>query len=287
MPTSEPVIRLACFAAVFLLMALWEIAAPQRPRSHNRALRWPNNLGIVAVDTLLVRLVLPTAAVGVALQAQAAGWGLLALTGWPAWFKIVVAFIALDLAIYLQHVLFHAVPAFWRLHRMHHADLDFDVSTGVRFHPFEILLSLAIKIAVVAAIGAPPLAVLLFEIVLNATSMFSHGNVRLPAALDRLIRLIVVTPDMHRVHHSIIPAETNSNFGFNFSLWDRMFGTYRPQPAQGQLGMTIGLSQFREPRELWLDRLLTQPFREESGVQPFSGRRPALTPPHRDDTTAT
>jgi sterol desaturase/sphingolipid hydroxylase (fatty acid hydroxylase superfamily) len=285
MPTSEPLIRLACFAGVFAVMALWEIVAPRRERSTTRTLRWPNNLAVVVVDTLLVRLVLPTAAVGAALHAETAGWGLLALVAWPAWLEIAVAFVVLDLAIYFQHVLFHAVPAFWRLHRMHHADLDFDVTTGVRFHPFEILLSLLIKIAVVAAIGAPPLAVLLFEIVLNATSMFSHGNVRLPAALDRVIRAVLVTPDMHRVHHSVIPAETNSNFGFNFSIWDRVFGTYRPQPVQGHLGMTIGISQFRDPRELWLDRLLTQPFREGAGMQPFSGRKPALTLPQREDTS--
>jgi sterol desaturase/sphingolipid hydroxylase (fatty acid hydroxylase superfamily) len=285
MPTSEPLIRLACFAGVFAAMALWEVMAPRRKCDVARALRWPNNLGVVVADTLLVRLVLPTAAVGVALHAQAAGWGLLALVEWPAWLEIAVAFVVLDLAIYFQHVLFHAVPVFWRLHRMHHADLDFDVTTGVRFHPFEILLSLLIKIAVVAAIGAPPLAVLLFEIVLNATSMFSHGNVRLPAALDSIVRKVLVTPDMHRVHHSIIPVETNSNFGFNFSIWDRLFGTYRPEPAAGQLGMTIGLSQFRNSRELWLDRLMTQPFREDSGVQPFSGRRPALTSPQREDTS--
>jgi sterol desaturase/sphingolipid hydroxylase (fatty acid hydroxylase superfamily) len=284
MSFSEPLIRLACFAGVFAAMALWEIAAPRRKPDIARALRWPNNLGVVVIDTLLVRLVLPTAAVGVALHAQAAGWGLLALVHWPAWLEIAVAFIALDLAIYFQHVLFHAVPAFWRLHRMHHADLDFDVTTGVRFHPLEILLSLLIKIAVVAALGAPPLAVLLFEIVLNATSMFSHGNVRLPGAIDRITRSVVVTPDMHRVHHSAIPAETNSNFGFNFSIWDRIFGTYRAQPVHGHRDMTIGISQFRDRRELWLDRLLTQPFRQGSGVQPFSGARPALTPPHGGDT---
>jgi sterol desaturase/sphingolipid hydroxylase (fatty acid hydroxylase superfamily) len=168
---------------------------------------------------------------------------------------------------------------------MHHADLDFDVSTGVRFHPIEILLSLLIKIAVVAAIGAPALAVLVFEILLNATSMFNHGNVRLPAAIDRLVRFFVVTPDMHRVHHSIDPRETNTNFGFNFSVWDRLFGTYRPQPAAGHEGMTIGIEQFRKPRELWLDRMLTQPFRDDAGPQPFNGTA-GLTRPDRDDTSA-
>jgi sterol desaturase/sphingolipid hydroxylase (fatty acid hydroxylase superfamily) len=268
--TNEPFIRLACFAGVFALMALWEVYAPRRERSVSRALRWTNNLGVVAVDTLLVRLLLPTAAVGVALHAEANGWGLLALVDWPYAAKVVIAVIALDLAIYLQHVLFHAVPALWRLHRMHHADLDIDVSTGVRFHPIEILISLVIKIAVVAALGAPAVAVLIFEILLNATSMFNHGNVRLPGPADRLLRWLLVTPDMHRVHHSIDPRETNTNFGFNFAIWDRLFGTYRAAPAAGHIAMTVGISQFRDPRELRLDRLLTQPFREDTGPQPFN-----------------
>jgi sterol desaturase/sphingolipid hydroxylase (fatty acid hydroxylase superfamily) len=289
--TSEPFIRLACFAGVFAAMALWEIFAPRRDWTVGRARRWPNNLGVVALDTLLVRLVLPTAAVGVALRGEAAGWGLFSLTDWPYWLKVAAGVVVLDLAIYLQHVMFHAVPTLWRLHRMHHADLDIDVTTGVRFHPIEILLSLGIKIAVVAAFGIPALAVLIFEVLLNATSMFSHSNVRLPRRFDAVLRWLVVTPDMHRVHHSIDPAETNTNFGFNFPLWDRLFGTYRPQPAAGHRGMTIGIEQFRDPAELRLDRMLTQPFREDPGPQPFNGRgsgrgsdrRSRLTPqPARD-----
>jgi sterol desaturase/sphingolipid hydroxylase (fatty acid hydroxylase superfamily) len=228
--------------------------------------------------------VLPTAAVGVALEAESGHWGLLGLTGWPAWVKILLGIVTLDLAIYLQHVLFHAVPALWRLHRMHHADLDFDVSTGVRFHPIEILLSMLIKIVVVAAIGIPALGVLAFEILLNATSLFNHGNVRLPTAIDAVLRRILVTPDMHRVHHSIEPAETNSNFGFNFAFWDRLFGTYRARPAAGHAGMTIGVPQFRDHRELWLDRMLTQPFREAPGPQPFDGAR-SLTAARNSDTS--
>lgn len=285
--TSEPIIRLACFAGVFALMALWEIAAPRRQRTIARSLRWTNNLGVVAVDTLLVRLLLPTAAVGIAIKGETAGWGLLGLVAWPYWAKVTVAVVVLDLAIYLQHVLFHAIPALWRLHRMHHADLDFDVSTGVRFHPVEILLSLLIKIAVVAGIGAPAMAVLIFEILLNATSMFNHGNVRMPAALDSTMRWLVVTPDMHRVHHSIDPVETNTNFGFNFAAWDRLFGTYRARPAAGHACMTLGLAQFRNPRELWLDRMLTQPLREDPGPQPFNGTLgSALTSPNKRDTSA-
>jgi sterol desaturase/sphingolipid hydroxylase (fatty acid hydroxylase superfamily) len=283
--TSEPVVRLACFTGVFALMALWEIAAPRRQRTVARTLRWTNNLGVVAVDTLLVRLLLPAAAVGVAITGEAAGWGLLGLVDWPYWVKVAISVVVLDLTIYLQNVLFHAVPTLWRLHRMHHADLDIDVSTGVRFHPIEILLSLLIKIAVVAGIGAPALAVLIFEILLNATSMFNHGNVRMPASLDAVVRRLIVTPDMHRVHHSIEPAETNSNFGFNFAVWDRLFGTYRVQPAAGHIAMTIGLAQFRNPRELWLDRMLTQPLREDPGPQPFNGSS-ALTSPNKNDTSA-
>jgi sterol desaturase/sphingolipid hydroxylase (fatty acid hydroxylase superfamily) len=199
---------------------------------------------------------------------------------------VAVSVLVLDLSIYLQHVLFHAVPALWRLHRMHHADLDFDVSTGVRFHPVEILLSLLIKIAVVAGIGTPALAVLIFEILLNASSMFNHGNVRMPAGLDALVRWLIVTPDMHRVHHSIEPVETNTNFGFNFAIWDRLFGTYRALPAAGHTGMTIGLAQFRNPRELWIDRMLTQPLREDRGPQPFNGTQgSALTSSAKRDTS--
>jgi len=200
--------------------------------------------------------------VGTALAGEARGSGVLpaiGLSGWPA---VVIAILALDLAVYLQHVLFHAVPALWRLHRMHHADLDFDVTTGNRFHPIEILLSMAWKLAIVAALGAPAIAVLGFEVLLNATAMFNHGNVRIPAGLDRWLRWLVVTPDMHRVHHSIVAAETNSNFGFNLPWWDRLLGTYRPAPAAGHLRMTIGLEQFRDPGELRLVRMLLQPFRE-------------------------
>ena len=270
-PLSEPLVRLAAFLAVLLAMAAWELAAPRRPLRHRRRLRWTGNLGVVIVATLLVRLVFPAAAVGMAVLAQARGWGLLNQVGWPGWAEIAAAVVALDFAIYLQHVLFHAVPAFWRLHRMHHADLDFDVTTGVRFHPLEILLSMAIKLGVVAALGPAPVAVVTFEILLNATSMFNHGNVRMPAALDRALRWIVVTPEMHRVHHSIRRDETNSNFGFNLPWWDRLLGTYRAQPRDGHEEMTIGIEQFRDPRELRLDRMLVQPLRGAATTYPING----------------
>lgn len=248
-------------------MAVWEVLAPRRTRTVPRWLRWLNNLSIVAIDTLLLRTIFPAAAVGLAVLAEQQDWGLLNNVPLPEW-----AVIVLDLAIYLQHVMFHAVPALWRLHRMHHSDLDFDVTTGIRFHPVEILLSMGIKFMVVAAIGAPALGVLIFEVLLNATSMFNHGNVRIPKRLDRIFRWFVVTPDMHRVHHSIIPSETNSNFGFNLPWWDRLLGTYRAQPAEGHEGMTIGIDLFRSRRDLWLDRLLIQPFLSETGDYPINRR---------------
>ncbi len=269
----EPLIRLGAFGGVFTVMAIWELVGPRRRQAIGRGLRWPGNLGVVVIDTLLVRLVFPATAVGLALVAEEQGWGLLNEIGLPVWLAVVASVVVLDLAIYFQHVLFHAVPALWRLHRMHHADLEFDVTTGLRFHPIEILLSMVIKLAVVAALGAPAVAVLIFEVLLNATSMFNHSNVRLPLGLDRTLRWFVVTPDMHRVHHSILLRETNSNFGFNLPWWDRLFGTYRAQPAAGHEGMTIGIEQFRDPRELGLDRMLLQPFRGDAGRYPLGWRQ--------------
>jgi sterol desaturase/sphingolipid hydroxylase (fatty acid hydroxylase superfamily) len=271
---NEPLIRLLVFASIFAAMAAWEILAPRRERKLARGTRWPGNVGVVVVDTVLVRLVFPMTAVGLALVAEARGWGLFHALQLPSWANLLLAVIALDLAIYLQHVLFHAVPALWRLHRMHHADLEFDVTTGARFHPIEILLSMGIKLGVVAALGAPAAAVLLFEVLLNATSMFNHSNVRMPARFDRVLRWIVVTPDMHRVHHSIVARETNSNFGFNLPWWDRLFGTYREKPAAGHEGMTIGIEQFRDPAEQRLDRMLTQPFRDDDTSYALGRREP-------------
>ncbi len=257
---NEPIIRLGVFLTVLIAMALWEILAARRPQQIHRLGRWPSNLMIVVLDTLAVRLVFPVAAVGAALIASEQGWGLLNLIALPAWISVLVAVLVLDMAIYFQHRLFHKVPWLWRLHRMHHADLEFDVTTGLRFHPLEIVLSMAIKVSVVFALGAPALAVLIFEVLLNATSLFNHGNVRLPRWLDRKLRLFVVTPEMHRVHHSIIRRETDSNFGFNLPWWDRLFRTYRDQPEKGHLGMTIGIEDFRTERDLRLDRMLIQPF---------------------------
>jgi sterol desaturase/sphingolipid hydroxylase (fatty acid hydroxylase superfamily) len=267
--SHEPFIRFAIFASVLVALAVWELLAPRRQQTLGRGPRWPSNLGVVALDTLLVRFLLPTTAVGLAVAGETRGWGLFQILALPAWVTIPLAFLAMDLAVYLQHVMFHAVPALWRLHRMHHADQDIDVTTGVRFHPIEILLSMGIKFGVIAALGPPAIAVLLFEIALNATSMFNHSNVAMPLWVDRILRWIVVTPDMHRVHHSVVVRETNSNFGFNFPWWDRLFGTYRDQPAAGHDGMTIGISQFRLPEEQRLDRMLLQPFRDDARDYPL------------------
>ena len=259
--THETTLRLAAFASILAVMMLWEIASPCRRRGIPRLLRWSGNLGIVALDNVLVRLLFPVTVAAFAATLYRNGYGLLGLVAWPNWLEVMIALIVLDLAIYLQHVLFHAVPGLWRLHRMHHADLEFDTTTGLRFHPVEILMSMGIKFGVVAALGPPVLAVVLFEILLNGTSLFNHCNVSLPKQLDRVLRWIVVTPDMHRVHHSIIPAETNSNFGFNLPWWDRLFGTYREQPREGHQGMTIGIEAFRSEGDLRLDRMLWQPLR--------------------------
>ena len=270
---NEPSLRLAFFFGVLVVLMLAEAAVPRRRREIPRLLRWSGNLGIVVVDTLLLRLAFPVVAVGFAVIAEERGWGLFNAVEVPAWLAFAVSLLALDLAIYLQHVMFHAVPALWRLHRMHHADLEFDVTTGLRFHPVEILLSMGLKLAVVAALGPPAVAVLVFEVLLNATSMFNHANLKLPLGLDRVLRWLVVTPDMHRVHHSIHPNETNSNFGFNLPWWDRLLGTYRAQPRDGHEAMTIGIEQFRTRGDLRLDRMLIQPLRGPASGYPINSRK--------------
>ncbi len=269
----EPMIRLGCFAGVLLLMALWEFLAPRRRLTVARPVRWTSNLGLTALNTLAVRFLVPLGAIGTAVLAQERGWGLLNNVSVPAWLAVVLSVVALDLFIYLQHVMFHAVPLLWRLHMVHHADLDFDTTTGVRFHTIEILLSMGIKMAAVVLLGAPAVGVVAFEVLLNATSLFNHGNVRFPVRLDRLLRLLVVTPEMHRVHHSVIPSETNSNFGFNLPWWDFLFGTYKAQPADGHEQMTIGLEQFRdEKRADRLHWMLLLPFVGRPGNYPVNRR---------------
>jgi sterol desaturase/sphingolipid hydroxylase (fatty acid hydroxylase superfamily) len=280
-PSFEIALRIAAYAAVFASLAVWEIWWPRRALEVGRKPRWPNNLGILVIDAMAVRLLIPVAAVGAAMFADGRGWGLFNLADLPLWLRAVLGFVLLDLVIYGQHFAFHHVPLLWRLHRMHHSDLDVDVTTGVRFHPIEILLSMLLKIAVVMAVGIPAVSVLVFEIVLNATAMFNHANIALSPALDRWLRLVVVTPDMHRVHHSILREETDSNFGFNLPWWDHLFGTYRGQPRAGHLGVTLGIPIFRERAESRLDRLLSQPFRTpkvaEGGAPPAAGGQKRTT----------
>ena len=260
----EPVLRFGAFLGVFVLVALWEVLAPKRALRFSRAQRWPHNLGLIVVNAGILRLVAPGAAIAVALAGEAHGWGIFNVLTLPSWVTILIAVVLLDLAVYFQHVLFHAVPALWRLHRVHHADADYDVTTGLRFHPIEIVLSLGIKCAVIAALGAPAVAVLAFEVLLNGASMFNHANARLPFVVDRWLRWLIVTPDMHRVHHSVVPREMNSNFGFNLPWWDRLFGTYRAQPAAGHEAMRIGVDGLQGAEEVRLTRLLMQPLREVS-----------------------
>ena len=262
MLANEGKVRLLVFLTVVVVMAWAETLAPRRALSHPRWLRWVNNLSLVAVNTALLRTVFPVLAVGAALWAVQREWGLLAMLRLPEWFDILVTVLLLDVIIYAQHAAFHHVPWLWRLHRMHHADLDFDASTGLRFHPVEIVISMGIKLVAVILLGAHPAGVVIFEVVLNAASVFNHGNLNIPVGVDRWLRWLVVTPDMHRVHHSILRTEADSNFGFSVPWWDWIFRTYRAQPTQSHPTMTLGIEGFRSPRELWLDRLLTQPVRQ-------------------------
>ncbi len=259
--SHEIVIRLGFFFGVLAIMYLWELMAPRRVLTVSKVHRWINNIGIVFLNSFLLRIIFPAAAAGMAVFAQRHGWGLFNYVQIPYTIVVVVSVVIMDFAIYLQHVMFHALPVFWRMHRMHHADLDFDVTTGVRFHPLEIILSMLIKFAVIAVLGPPVLAVVVFEVVLNATSMFNHGNVRMLRVVDYALRCFMVTPDMHRVHHSMEDHETNSNFGFNLSWWDRLLGTYRDQPRMGHEGLTIGIRDFRDTNHcVNLSGMLAIPF---------------------------
>lgn len=259
---NEAILRLSFFAGVMLFMMLWEALAPKRVRVLPRMIRWTNNLALVALNTVVVRLLFPAAAVGVAAFAESQGWGFLNYYTFPPLVAIVGTVIFMDFIIYLQHVMVHAVPALWRLHRVHHADLDYDVTTGLRFHPIEIVLSMLIKFATIIVIGAPVVAVIIFEIILNAMAMFNHANIGLPKAIDTFLRWFVVTPDMHRVHHSVEDDEANSNFGFNLTWWDRLFGTYKLEPRTGHQSMIIGIHRFNMPKQVaWLPGMLVLPFK--------------------------
>ncbi len=258
---NEITVRLSFFFGIFAVMAIWEVVAPCRALTVSKIVRWTNNLGIVFLNSVVLRLLFPAAAVGVAAFAAEHGWGIFNYIQLPYLIAMLLSVIILDFIIYLQHVLVHAVPALWRLHRVHHADLDFDATTGARFHTLEIILSMLIKFATIIVLGPPVVAVVIFEILLNATAMFNHSNVRLPLTLDRILRRFVVTPDMHRVHHSVEDDEANSNFGFNLPWWDRLFGTYRTQPRGGHEGMIIGIHKYRNPKQVsWLPGMLALPF---------------------------
>jgi sterol desaturase/sphingolipid hydroxylase (fatty acid hydroxylase superfamily) len=261
---SEPLFRLVFFAAIFVAMALLELASPKRAPRRPRARRWITNMAVVGLGILLLRglalLAVPLVAVGAAILAEQNGWGLFNQFVWPSVLEIVLAVVILDFAIWLQHVALHRVPVLWRVHQMHHADVDFDVTTALRFHPIETGLSMLYKVVWVLALGAAPVAVLLFEVILNGCAMFNHANIDLPPWLDRILRQVLVTPDMHRVHHSIERREHDTNFGFNLSIWDRLLGTYTPQPEKGHLGMTIGLKPYQSDAPTRLGWSLALPF---------------------------
>ena len=266
----DSAIRLVSFILIFILIAAWETKMPRRTLATSKKWRWFNNLSIITINPILLRLVLPVFAVGMSQAAQIKGWGLLNNIDVPSVIGLAAGIIVLDLVIYMQHVMFHAIPLLWRLHMVHHADLDIDLTTGLRFHPVEIILSMLLKLAVIVAVGPPVEAVLLFEILLNGMAMFNHGNIKISTKVDKWLRWFVVTPDMHRVHHSVIIRETNSNFGFNLSVWDRVFGTYWSQPYKGHTAMVIGLSQFRDEKKLTLPWLLILPLIGDPGKQPIN-----------------
>jgi sterol desaturase/sphingolipid hydroxylase (fatty acid hydroxylase superfamily) len=259
---NEKPIRMGFFFGILIIMALWEVLTPRRVLTTSKTLRWANNLGLVFFNSFILRLLFPAAAVGVAVTASQQGWGLFNIYELSPWLTVIASVVIMDFVIYLQHVMVHAIPALWRLHRVHHADPDYDVTTGARFHTLEIILSMLIKFATIVLLGPPVVAVVLFEVILNATAMFNHANVRLPAGVDRVLRWFVVTPDMHRVHHSTEDDEANSNFGFSLPWWDRLFGTYRDQPRGGHEGMTIGIRKYRDAKDVsWITGMLVLPFR--------------------------
>ncbi|MBX2847830.1 MAG: sterol desaturase family protein [Acidiferrobacterales bacterium] len=259
---NEANLRLGFFVGVFALLAIIEFVTPRRAQTVSKSFRWLNNIGVSVVNTLVLRFTLPVLATGMALLAHDHSFGIFNWISLPFWLACLLSFLIMDFAIYLQHRLFHAVPIFWRLHRMHHTDLEFDVTTAVRFHPVEILISMLIKLIIVALIGAPAVSILIFEIVLNGSAMFNHSNIKLPSWLDKNLRLILVTPDMHRVHHSVHQPETDSNFGFNLPWWDRLCGTYIDQPRDGHTNMQIGIEKFRDSNDTRLDKLLLQPLKD-------------------------
>lgn len=256
----ESYIRLGTFLGLFSLLMVWEVASPKRKLLELRRFRWFSNIGLIVTSSILIRFIIPTAAVGVALHTETNDLGFLNYFDLSTTAQFIIAFILMDLSIYFQHVMFHALPVFWRFHRVHHSDLDCDITTGLRFHPFEMVISILFKFVIIISIGAPVIAVVCFEIILNAASMFTHSNIKIPLNLEKLVRWIIVTPDMHRIHHSINENETNSNFSFFISIWDRLLGTYIHAPRKGQENMEIGLQNFRQPKWQNLRWLIYLPF---------------------------
>ena len=257
----EAALRLGIFLGIFVAVACLEIFLPRRPKTGDWRRRWGINIGILLVNIVVQRFTIGAAAFVTAIYAQQHNWGLFGYLDWPWWLEAIIAFLLLDFAIYLQHVMSHALPAFWRLHQVHHADLDVDLTTGIRFHPIEIIISMIYKAGLVAALGVDPWVVIAFEATLNGSAVFTHGNIALPEKLDRALRYVVCTPDMHRVHHSTIIHETNSNYGFFLSIWDRLCGTMIHAPLKGQLGVELGLAEWRKPEQLGFLRILLMPFR--------------------------
>lgn len=272
----EVPLRLSAFFGIFMLMAGWELLRPRRVLRLGKPLRWGNNIALVFLNSALLRLLFPTAAIGMALWVQEQQWGLLNQLDLPLWLGVPLTLLLLDLLIYWQHRLFHRIPLLWRLHRVHHADPDYDVTTGARFHPLEILLSMLIKFAAILLLGPPLVAVLLFEVILNAMAMFNHGNVGLPETLDKWLRRGLVTPDMHRVHHSVRSDEMHFNFGFNLSIWDRLFSSYVAQPNRGHQQMQIGLPELDQPKDVsWLPGILLLPLKPLSSVSRYKASEPS------------
>ena len=267
---SEGIIRIILFLLVFCSIATWEKLRPKRLKDPRRLNRWSINLGLMLLNTLTLRLIFPMAAVGMALYAEQHQLGILNHIDLHPGLAIMISVIVLDLFIYFQHVLFHAVPALWRLHMIHHTDLEYDLTTGVRFHPIEIIISMLLKFLVIIALGPPAIAVLIFEILLNSCAMFNHGNIKLPASVDSILRKLIVTPDMHRIHHSTIKTETNSNYGFNLSVWDKLFGTYKAKALREQTTMDIGLENYRDSNDLSYLKLLKLPLTGKIGRYPIN-----------------
>jgi sterol desaturase/sphingolipid hydroxylase (fatty acid hydroxylase superfamily) len=261
----EPILRLGVFFGLFAALAAWELSAPRRGLTNPKTRRWTTNWVVAALDAGLVRLLFPLAAVGAAWDAQEQGWGLFNALDWPLWAEAAITLVALDFAIWAQHVASHKIPALWRLHQVHHADPDIDVTTAIRFHPVEIALSMLLKIGLVYALGPAAWVVVAFEVILNGCAMFNHANIRLPERVDAVLRTVIVTPDMHRVHHSIDRSEHDANYGFNLSVWDRLFGVYVAQPQGGHDGMTIGLRPYQKGEPTWVGFTLALPFRRLRG----------------------